>query len=125
MGGYGSTRWNWHSKKYTTEDCRSLSIFRLKRENLLASGCVRSGSWAWSNSFTGEERSSVGYELNLKSGASFLRLHYTHTSGWTNEKTDVDYQIPIVTTPCHFGGHRYWFICPITVNGRYCGRPRG
>ncbi|MCA9947859.1 MAG: hypothetical protein KC449_30465, partial [Anaerolineales bacterium] len=26
---------------------------------------------------------------------------------------------------CNFGGHRYWFICPLTANGRYCGRRVG
>lgn len=125
MGGYGSTRWRWHDKKHTTDDCRHLSIFDLKRENLLIPGRVRSGSWVWSNRLTGERRSSIGYELNLKDGASFLRLHYTQTSGWTGEKTDVDYSVPIVKTPCNFGGHRFWFICPVSVNGRYCGRRVG
>lgn len=125
MGGIGSTRWQMHSKKKTTDDCRHLSIFDLKRENILIPGRVRSGTWVWSNRLTGERRSSIGYELNLKDGVSYLRLHYTQTSGWTGEKTDVDYSVPIVTTPCHFGGHRYWFICPLSVNGRYCGRRVG
>ena len=125
MGGRGSTRWQWHDKKYTTDDCRHLSIFDLKRENLLVPGRVRSGTWVWSNRLTGERRSSIGYELSLKDGASYLRLHYTQTSGWTGEKTNVDYRVSIVTTPCHFGRHRYWFICPLTANGRYCGRRVG
>lgn len=125
MGGYGSSRWQMHSKKYTTDDCRSLSIFHLKRDNLLIPGRVRSGSWVWSNQYTGEKRASIGYELTLKEGASYLRLYYTHTSAWTNNKTDLDYRVSIVTTPCHFGGLRYWFICPISVNGRSCGRRVG
>ena len=125
MGGSGSTRWQMHSKKHTTDDCRSLSIFNLKRENLLMPGRVRSGSWVWSNQYTGEERASIGYELSLKEGASYLRLYYTHTSVWANNKTDLDYKVSIVTTSCHFGGLRYWFICPLTVNGRYCGRRVG
>lgn len=125
MGGYGSTRWQLHSKKYTTDDCRSISIFELKRDKLLEPGLFRSGSWVWRNRLTGEKVSSIGYEINLKGESLYLRLHYSHSSGWTGEKVDVDYQVPLKTTVCHFGGYRYWFICPISVNGRYCGRRIG
>lgn len=125
MGGYGSTRWQWHSKKHTTDECCSISMIELKRDKLLIPGRVRSGSWVWRNRYTGEERSSIGYELSLARDAAYLRLHYTHTSGWTNEKTNMDYRVPMETTPCHFGGKRWWFICPLSVNGRYCGRRVG
>jgi hypothetical protein len=32
------------------------------------------------------------------------------------------YDIPLTTTPCRYGGKRYWFICPMSRSGRYCGR---
>jgi len=35
---------------------------------------------------------------------------------------DFKYRVPLTTTPCRFGGVRYRFICPLTVNGKYCGR---
>ena len=125
MGGFGSTRWNFHSKKLTADNCRTLSIFHLKRENLLIPGKKSSGSWIWRSRSTGEKLSSIGYELDLRGETPFLLLHYVHTSGWTEEKIKVDYEIPLVATTCHFGGQRYWFICPMTVNGRYCGRRVG
>ena len=125
MGGYGSTRWEFHRKKLTADDCRNLSIFHLKRENLLTPGRKSSGRWVWHKQSTGEELASIGYELTLTEDNPFLRLHYVHTSRWSEEKIKVDYLIPLVTTGCHFGGQRYWFICPMTVNGRYCGRRVG
>ena len=125
MGGYGSTRWRGHYKKDTIDDCLSLSIYELKRDELLVPGQFRLGSWVWRNTYSQEKRASVNYELSLRNGASYLRLYYTQTSAWTQEKTDVDYKVPIVTAPCNFGGYRYWFICPLTANGRYCGRRVG
>lgn len=125
MGGYGSTRWQWHNKKYTTDDCFRISIFRLKQEGLLTPGQVRSGSWIWHNQFSQEKRASVGYEINMKQDAAFLRLHYIHTTAWAGEKRNIDYLVPLEKTSCHFGGYRYWFICPISVDGRYCGRRVG
>ncbi|MBU0608951.1 MAG: hypothetical protein KKI08_13785, partial [Armatimonadetes bacterium] len=48
-----------------------------------------------------------------------VRLRYTIT--WRDgrrEPEDIDYAVPVVWTPCHFGGKRPWLLCP----GRECGR---
>lgn len=37
----------------------------------------------------------------------------------------MDFKIPLTTTPCKYGGVRYWFICPLSKNGQYCGRRVG
>ena len=39
--------------------------------------------------------------------AAWLRLHYQ----WRGEP--VDYRIRLVTTCPHYGGFRWWFICPL------------
>ena len=33
--------------------------------------------------------------------------------------------IPITTTPCRFGGRRFWFKCPFVCDGQACGRRVG
>jgi hypothetical protein len=55
----------------------------------------------------------------------YAKVNYTITDRNTGEKTDYDYKIPLVTEPCHFGGVRYWFICPLSRNGVPCGRRAG
>ncbi|MEK7153190.1 MAG: hypothetical protein AAB834_04530, partial [Patescibacteria group bacterium] len=55
----------------------------------------------------------------------YMRLWYTHTNSWSGEKSDMDYKVNLITTPCHYGGVRYWFICPLTKNGSHCGRRVG
>ncbi len=124
MGGYGSTRWSWHTKKDTVEDCWIISIFDLKREGTLESETKRRGSLVWSNAFTGERAASIGYELNTSGVNSYFRVYYTITS-WDGRKSNYDYKIELQTTPCHYGGRRWWFVCPLSVNGRYCGRRVG
>jgi hypothetical protein len=56
---------------------------------------------------------------------NFARFHYTVTDRHTGEKTDYDYKVSLTTTPCNFGGVRYWFVCPLYTNGVYCGRSVG
>ena len=46
------------------------------------------------------------------------RLHYTRTQ----HKDDVDFRVRLTTTPLPWGGVRWWFVCPLTVNGRSCQR---
>ena len=31
-------------------------------------------------------------------------------------------RVPVLWTPCHFGGRRPWFRCEVCSNGRYCRR---
>ena len=124
MGGYGSTRWNWHTKKQTVDDCRVLSIFDLKQKGVMRTGAAEHGGWAWYNAATNEKRASVSYELNTRSPSPFFRLYYTVTR-WDGVKHDVDYHIPLEKRSCHWGGERWWFICPLLKNGRACNRRVG
>ena len=111
-------RYYW-DKKDTVEDCRSISISFLKKHDYFC-GC-RSGQIVWKNS-SDEETGSIGVAVSIMDGDSYARLYYTVTDRDTGEKTDYDYKVSLTTTPCHFGGVRYWFICPLTTNGVYCGR---
>ena len=110
--------------KRTAEGICSLRIFWLKGQGYLKSG-YRSGSIKWS---CGEEsRGSMGIAINIddSSRSDYINLTYTHTDYWSGEKSEMDYNIGLETTPCNYGGKRYWFICPLTRNGIYCGRRVG
>ena len=37
----------------------------------------------------------------------------------------VNYRVELTTTPCNFAGKRYWFICPLVVDGIPCRRRVG
>jgi len=122
MGGYGSGRWGWHSKRYTVEDCRWVSADHLTREKILIHGVHHTGSWAWWNSRTGEKTASIDYEVNtLDLNAPWIALRYTLIK--SGEK--VDYRLWLSTTPLPREGVRWWFICPLVVGGQACGRRVG
>lgn len=36
-----------------------------------------------------------------------------------------DQIIELETTPCNYGGERFWFLCPMEVNGSVCGKRAG
>jgi hypothetical protein len=115
MGGFGSgERW---SKKATVEGSYSIDTTTLKRGKLLTPGLTdHVGVFLWRRG--GEEESpSVLYTLTVGESGGRLRLLYSMKSG-----CGLDYSVRLVSTPCHLGGVRWWFTCPLAADGRVCGR---
>lgn len=117
MGGFGSgQRW---SKKARVEGCTALDTTDLKRMKLLVPNTAdRRGSLEWRRGGAEKPLAVVDYRLTVNATAGALRLLYQMTQ--SNES--LDYSVPLVTTPCRLGGCRWWFRCPLTKNGTYCGR---
>ncbi len=115
MGRY---RWD---KKTTVEECRSLSASNFHRWGVFkATVHSTSGGVEWKNS-AGVVTSSLGYSFRQQPSPQFT-LFYTLTRAATGKKEDLRYDIELATTPCRYGGLRYWFICPLVKNGCSCRR---
>lgn len=109
------------------EQSNSIKIAWLKNQGYFPKGYSSlNGTITWTYGIS-ERKSSIGIWIvaGMKDEQNYIRLNYIHTDYWTKEKSDMNYRIELETTPCHFGGVRYWFICPLTKNGRYCGRRVG
>ena len=123
MGGPGSGasyyQWWRSSKKSVVEGCRSLDAIRWTRERILAAGVHHSGGWNWYVGRTTEAAASISYEVcNLDPAHAWLRLGYTVVG--TGQA--LGYTVGLEGTPQRFGGLRWWFLCPLSVVGRPCGR---
>ena len=111
MGGFGSVQ-GW-SKKAVVEGCYSIDTARMKRWKLLIPGTNRSGSFEWRRGDEEKPSSSVSYRISVGQTTGTLRLLYAMKSA----NADLDYPIQLVTTGCHLGGVRWWFLCPLVKNG--------
>jgi hypothetical protein len=125
VGGPGSgSHYHWWrgNKKSVVEDCWSLDANRWMREGILKAGVRYTGASIWYRDATLKETvSSIGYEVNTIEAGPWVRLFYTVTR--TGE--ELNYRIHLETTRPRFGGLRWWFICPLIVNGRSCERRVG
>jgi hypothetical protein len=107
----------------------ALSVFFLKKYDYFDKDLsYKGGTISWS--YNGGEKSSVGIAVKKDNWGTLqervcLNLHYTHTSNWDGEKSNMSFDVKLTTTPCGYGGKRYWFICPLSKNGVYCGRRVG
>jgi hypothetical protein len=125
MGGPGSgNHYHWWrgQKKETVEGCKRLDASRWMREGILRAGLRHAGTWCWySDATLTRQTSSLGYEVDAVSDPPAVRLFYTmKPSGEA-----LDYRILLTVTRPRFGGLRWWFVCPLAVNGRPCGRRVG
>jgi len=92
-------------KKSTVEDSLRIDMKNFARDVDLTS--FRTGYTYWESSFGQENR--IGWQVNPEHSVRFI---YTVTKV-TGEKKSHDYEVLIETTPCNYGGVRWWFLCPI------------
>ena len=108
------------------EQTNSLSVFWLRKHKYLPSpgNMVRtvSGGIRWMSSFDSE--SSIGFRITVGNENNIV-LSYVFTDPFTSKKEDINERVSLTFTRCHFGGKRYWFICPLNREERYCGRRVG
>lgn len=112
----------YYSKKEEADSLKSLNVAFLNKHGYLNSGW-RSGTVTWSRNE--EKTGNISIQSSIDEDEQYVKLIYTQTNNNTGEKTNLNYKIPLTTTPCYFGGKRYWFICPWYVKNIYCGRRVG
>jgi hypothetical protein len=113
--------WKWSlaldTKRHSVDDCRVLDVNGWTREGILREGIHHFGRWKWCNAATGEETSSVGYEVKTTDMAfPYIRLYYT----FTQTQEHMDYTIRLQTAGPYVGGFRWWFTCPLLKSGSRC-----
>jgi hypothetical protein len=103
MGGYGSGR---QYGRPVVEQCLFVEIgWMLKNGRAVVGRSVR-GILRWSS--RGQETGSISYEADMRDPeAAMLRLSYSRDKGPL-----ITQSIMLCYTKPHFGGRRWWMICP-------------
>ena len=109
-----------HCRKCSVEEARAFDVASLRESGFFK----REAGITWTTSWTRWEKpwGEVSYRREDYLGEP-LFLWFTYNvqkdgGEWRAVKNCVENQ----STRCHFGGVRHWFVCPILVDGRACGR---
>lgn len=106
MGGYGSGR---TGGEPIAEQCRQIDIGLLAKSGKVFDGRATSGYMHWS--FCGQSSGSIGYICDLTDPRNAkLILSFSRDAGRGAER--VRQVIPLHFTVPHFGGRRWWMVCP-------------
>ena len=127
MGGYGSGR---QGGRPTIEGCQSLKLVinrgmrpgaeALRRHGPPEDAEVQAGfDVTWTEDDAAEPLAGVQVTLACSGdcATASLRFDIDHLGGRTGPQAQ---RVDIVSTPCRYGGRRWWWLCPRT--GRRCGK---
>lgn len=108
-------------KKMTVEECASVISAKFLQKGGFLTHQAYTSNIVWSCCPT--EASDVTFVLSQprKEGLC-MTLMYTRINEFTGAKESITQEVQIVWTPCHFGGRRWWFLCPLVHQGMTCGR---
>lgn len=107
-----------YSNKTEADSLKSLSVYWLKKHGYFEKNWSKGGGITWTRH--DGSKNSISFYISVPD--KYAQLIYTQTDRESGEKKDFDYKVPLITTPCHLGGVRYWFQCSISKGGRFCGR---
>lgn len=106
MGGYGSGR---YGGRPTADACRRVDLAWMIRSGFAKPGTRQAGSLHWTCG--GEPSGSISYVADMtECHDSKLILSYTRGNG--DEKESVRQEVRLTYTEPHYGGMRWWMICP-------------
>ena len=114
MGGYGSGR---YGGRPTAEGTASfvLDIARLRQAGLKL-GTAGEISMTFESSWDGKLSVELGIDARQLDAPRIKIRHATRDS----EGQEIAYSVSLMTTRPHFGGLRWWFICP--ARGQLCAK---
>ncbi len=111
-----------YSSRMTVEECKSIST-KFLNEHHFFDGGVRQGEYLWS--YRGRNTDKMRFAVSTCDAENYIRFQYKLVNHQTGENIEMDYKVRIVSTPCNYGGKRWWFICPLVVNNQNCSRRVG
>jgi hypothetical protein len=106
MGGWNSGR---SGGRPTADLSLKVDIARMIRLGQAKPGKHLSGSLSWT--YGGEPSGSISYKADM-TDCYFSKLTLNYTRGSGDDKESVEQVIRLVFTEPHFGGNRWWMICP-------------
>lgn len=105
-----------YSDTLTVEECKKLSISFLNKNSYFKYKNV-SGEIYWGSKFN--NTGSISIVVSTQDNNPYASFSYMKNDA------RIEYRVWLTTTPCYFGGIRWWFICPLEVNGIPCNKRVG
>ena len=111
MGGFGSGR---SGGGPVIEDGLTISIDKLRADQMIMPNMFRCASLAWSWTHTGERIADIGMVIDTQEDGGEMRLQFARTDNRTGARESVDQRVRLVTVEQRLGGRRWYAACPVT-----------
>lgn len=106
--------------KIQCEQCIKIPLPLLKKVGLLTPG-LKAQTFFWRPDVGDDSNLAVISKINNQD--SFIEVLFRTKNVATGEVSPpIAIRLQLTSTPCFFGGKRYWLKCPIKQNGQACNR---
>lgn len=119
MGGFGSGFWRTFNRKIAVDDCVVLDTAWLAREQAFDRDGCPAAQMAWRDDRSPKPLASVDYQVWLDD--CLIRLHHAVSGG----SEQLAYNVGLTSTDLPWLGKRWWFICPLVIDGVSCQKRVG
>lgn len=109
----------YYSKKEEADNLNKIQVWLLNKYGFFNGGW-RSGVITMTNGWN-TQKTKINIVVNVFGTDNYIEFSYKQIDR-NGEENEFNYKVPLVATPCYFGGKRYWFSCSASRNGIYCGR---
>src|SRR5262245_740410 len=107
MGGFGCGR---RGGGPMVESALKLDIDSMMRWGAIQPDCRVTGEMHLKLYY---DQIDVKFESETRNGKhGWLRLRYQMTDYWSGKEIEIDDKVYLASTRPHFGGLRWWFVCP-------------
>ncbi len=104
--------------KREAERCKKIMVWWLLK-NIHKTNGFRSSTVGWG------EQESISVLVNVVDPNSYIQFKYSLTDNQAENSRNFDYKVQLISTPCKFGGKRFWYICPLIKNDIPCRKRVG
>lgn len=93
----------------TTKEVKRIDLGYLLRNKFIEKGKTKFFTLSWTND------NNISVFSKYTKEEQFIKLSYTNSDYWTNEKTEHDYKIQIALVPSNLGkGYVPYLVCPVS-----------
>ncbi|MCX6753004.1 MAG: hypothetical protein NTW62_01495 [Candidatus Nomurabacteria bacterium] len=104
--------------RYTVEQSKRIELSWLKSKNFLEG--YRSGNIKWS--MNENPTGNINIVVDTFSEDPNIKLTYKIRKQREENWTDINFSLKMESLPCRFGGKKWFFICGLFKNNKYCGQ---
>lgn len=102
----------------TVEQAKSIDFSWLRKNDYFVG--YRSGNVNWSRN--GESTGSIYLKVDVDPENPYIKFTYKARKYGAEEWKSIDFSFRLESVPCRFGGKKWFYICGLYSNGKYCGR---
>jgi hypothetical protein len=108
--------------RLTVEQCAAFRVTELTRAGVFRAAPGTPCFCQWTDSRRLETWRAAFRLVRQYGGDLNIHFDYRVASGFHGPQRVMTDAVPVTSTPCRFGGFKWWFHCPNTLNGTPCGR---